>query len=175
MWLKRIISYLRYRKIKQSATHIPINKPSRALCEELLNQLDVELFANTYRPNRGMSVAISVPYKSIEAYVSALKEFNYLIKNEYPISPDWNANDVEYHTTLDRFLSSSKDGYYLDLERILGKFKHEALLLCQLMKESDTATYGLHEHNLRMLTKLFINMRSLLTQLVDVSLTLSRA
>ena len=83
------------------------------------------------------------------------------------MASSWIKRDITL-ISVDRFLLSST-GYYIDNEREIAQLKNNVLELCALMIVSDTATHGLDEHNLRMLTKLFIDIKEIGTKLLEVS------
>lgn len=171
LWYKKLSLYVRLWRISKSATTLSHYKPNRQLCENLFTELHPHLYEN-YTPSTGLSVFISVYYENIESYTQKLKELSRQLMTDKPIAPDWGGQS-ETSISVDRFLTTS-DGFYTDVQKALVDFKEAGLQLCALMRESDTAAYGLHEHNLRMLTKLFINLRAVLVQLIEVSLTNSR-
>ena len=143
------------------------NLPKRKLCEDLLKELSAERFKH-YNPPSGLSVTTATMYANIETYTKGIVEVTKLVKQDKVIRPTWI--DIK-HTILsvDRFLVS-EDGYYVNAREAVDNFKKAGLELCAVMEQSDVATYGLYEHNLRMLTKLFINLRYTTIALIEVSI-----
>jgi hypothetical protein len=167
MWLKKTLTGWRLKLLDNHAQmKMPANKPNRQLCHDLLTQLSPALFRD-YQPSMGLATMVAVPYPNVEAYTLKLKDAARVIKAGHYLSPDWFSTET-FDINLDRFLISD-DGFYINHEEAITKFKGAGLQLCQLMEASDTAQHGIHEHNLRMLTKLFINMRILTTQLIAAS------
>lgn len=167
-WLKKHFLQLRYSFIANYARRqLSKTKPNRQHCEDLLKELSVERFKQ-YQPSVGLGVSIRTRYPNIESFTQKLKETTRLIREEKMIPVDWVASE-ELVIPVDRFMTSS-DGYYLDVAEAVAHFKAQGMKLCEEMKDSDTATFGLAEHNLRMLTKLFINLRDVTTTLIETSL-----
>lgn len=175
MWFKRIKAWfiefshmMRYHQITKSAAQLTEHQPSRKVCETLFNELRPEQF-KAYNPFHGSSHALSPLYPGIETYTAKMKELTRLIKQDRSIPPDWN-DSTPVDTVVDRFFVSN-DGFYLDVIKAVSDFKEAGLQLCIAMQPADTETHGVYEHNLRMLTKLFVNMRHTATALMTVSLT----
>lgn len=168
MWLKQLLSYLRFKYLLHTQRDLPVRQPNRPACEAWVHELRSEYFRQ-YVATIGMHTKIQTPYPSIETYTKIMRELARLIKEEKPLSPDW-CTGQEFEMSFDRFLIST-DGCYLNTEDAVSKFKEAALKLCHAMRPADTATHGVYEHNLRMLTKLFINLRVLTREMVKVSLT----
>jgi len=143
-------------------------QPNRRACQAMLTQLRPDFFYH-YNPRQGAQ-RVEFFYANIEEYTNKLKEINRQIRNEKAISPDWLAEIRHSVKTVDSFFVSA-DKHYLDPAKAVAEFKLYALELCHLMQESDTAAHGLHEHNLRMLTQLFVNLRVVTRRLVETSLT----
>jgi hypothetical protein len=168
-WFGKFRQMMEYHQIKKDVSQLTEYQPSRQLCEKLFMQLNPVHFLE-YEPFLGISCTITPLYSNIEIYTLKLKEFTRLVKQERPISPDWNADIIAVDTNMDRFFIST-DGYYLDLVKSVSIFKEAGLQLCTTMNASDIETHGVQEHNLRILTKLFVNMRHTTTALINVSLT----
>ena len=171
MWIKLITFLKKLTDNEESIkeTKIEVNNiPNRQLCENLLNELDEKRF-ESYNVALGLSLTVVTLYADVESYTKGLIDIVRLIKNDRPIRPTWI--DLRHSTaSVDRFLVSA-DGYYINTATAIDNFKKVGLELCFLMKESDTATYGIHEHNLRMLTRLFINLRHVTNMLILASIT----
>lgn len=142
--------------------------PNRNACEQMVELLRPDFFQQ-YRPSQG-KIECDFFYPNVEAYTTKLKELNKTIKDKRPIQSDWAGDIKVTRNTVDAFLVSD-DGYYINPEQAVSNFKAASLELCQRMQVSDTAAHGVDEHNLRMLTKLFINLRVVHQRLIEVSLT----
>lgn len=167
-WFKRCWLRLRFLLLanygnRQFSRH----RPNRRLCEDLLNELRSEQFAQ-YRAVHGLGVQVVVPCATLDQWLKRLREAIRFIQQGAMIPPTW-VDEEKHQLSLDRFLTS-EDGYYLNIEQLIRKYKDTGLQLCHLMAAADTATVGLPEHNLRMLTKTFITMRELTSILIEVSL-----
>jgi hypothetical protein len=141
--------------------------PGRKVCEELLHHLSVPQFA-LYQASAGQGSFIVPHCINIEDYTTLLRETTRRIrkgKNALPEKLTRNSQSV----SVDRFLTSS-DGYYQDVEKAVGRFKIAAVDFCAIMAQSDTEESGYYEYNLRMLTKLFIDLRIVTGALIEVSL-----
>lgn len=168
MWFDKFLRMIRFHQTVKDTSQLSEHKPGRQICEELFSQLDPKQFKG-YNPYYGMGVKFYPLYPNIDSYTNKLKELNRLIKQEKPIPPDWN-DSVENEVSVDRFMISS-DGFYTDILQSVSQFQEAGYNLCLSLKESDTEQFGMQEHNLRVLTKLFVNMRSTATILINVSLT----
>lgn len=168
MWIKRLLAALTFKRAARVVVVIAeSHKPERKLCEELVQSLNVPAFA-LYQSSEGMEVFIIPHFKNIEEYTTVLKEITRAIKLERHVLID-RIKPSETRLTIDRFLISN-DGFYLDVEKAVGRFKEAALGFCKAMEPSDTEDSGYYEYNLRVLTKLFINLRITMSSLVEVSL-----
>jgi hypothetical protein len=156
-----------YTKLKAEALALSNFQAGRKVLAALLQRLDVSRFL-AYRSSQAVGVEIRIYYPTIDAYHREIKIINSLLMRESALSPGWAALEAR-STGLDHFFTS-KDGFYLNVPEALAAFKQDALILCTLMQTSDNATLGVHEHNLRMLTKLMVNMRQLVVALIDLSL-----
>lgn len=168
LWFTKLGHMMRFHNIGKETSQLTEHQPSRKLCEALFTELSPAQFKE-YEPYVGGSHAMSPLYPGIELYTAKMKELTRLVKQDRTIPPDWN-DAVMLDTVVDRFFVST-DGYYLDIIKAVTDYKEAGLQLCIAMTPSDTETYGVHEHNLRMLTKLFVNMRHTTTALINVSLT----
>jgi hypothetical protein len=169
MWFKKLIALIRYKFILKKFSNVSAVKPERKFCEKLFNELNVDLFI-FYKNANGSMVQLETYFPNIDQYTKKIAEIIQQLRQEKAITPEWYDRG-EGNISLDRFLVS-EDGYYFsNLSYELVRFKQNVLTLCQLMEKSDTETYGLYEHNLRMLTKLFINLRNIAMVMINVSLT----
>jgi hypothetical protein len=164
LWFKKLFDKWNTKRILKSKK-TSLYKADRKLCEELLMKLDISNFSK-YTPNIGLSIYINTRYNTIEDYTNKIKQINLYLKQGVIINPTHD-NGNEILISLDRFLISS-DGFYLDVKKALLDFKNNALELCKLMEESDIAEYGIHENNLRMLTKIIINIREVTSILISI-------
>lgn len=143
-------------------------EPQRIRCMKMLQAIPVVLFEH-YHSSSGQSLTISVPDACLDHYIERIKSITKIVEKELPL-PSIDIS-VEMKTlTVDNFLVSA-DGYYLDAEKAIARFKAAGLKLCAAMENTDDAEFGIHEHNRRIVSKLFINMREVSHTLIDVSLT----
>jgi hypothetical protein len=168
MLLKKLYRALRYQYLAHKFDGLSPLKPNRAACEITINELQSSFF-QSYAPVIGASTFLHTYFPTIDAYTLALKELARQVKEERAIQPDWLTTPSQT-VSVDRFLISG-DGFYQDPVRAIEEFRQAGINLCQSMKESDTEEVGVYEHNLRMLTKLFINLRLVAWDLIKVSLT----
>lgn len=175
MWFKRLTAWfqkfnqmVKYHQIVNEAKELSVHQPNRKLCETLFTELRPIQF-NNYSPSTGVVVVIAPLYTDIDTYTLKMKEFARLIKQGRSIPSDWN-DTAAVEMSIDRFFTT-KDGYYSNVVQSVSAFKDAGLQLCLLLTPADTETVGVYEHNLRILTKLFINMRHTTTTLINVSLT----
>ena len=142
-------------------------KSNRKQCADLLAILDPEKYKG-YTPHYGSSIKLSTETPNLEAFTKKLQDTSAMVIRESRIPNDWVRTD-EVVVSFDR-LFISNEGYYLDVVPQVTKFKVAAARFCELMEPSDTATHGIHEHNARVLLRLFIQLRELSTSMVEVSL-----
>jgi len=140
----------------------------RGRCTVMLNEITTAQFA-LYHVSSGNAYTVKVPERSIDGYIERLRKARTTVHLDRIL----NANDFNWDAvtvTVDEFFISS-DGYYQDVEKAVERLKKAALDLCAESEKTDDAEYGIHEHNRRLLTKLFINLQELSEALIDVSLT----
>jgi len=173
-WVMRVTQGLRdhntraqYEGLKVKLKAIPEKKPHRQSCEEILGLLEPDKYVG-YQPYYAKQVKLSEDIANLEAFTKKLLDTSAMVLKEQPIPTGWMRPD-EVVVPFDRLFVAT-GGYYLDVAGTVHKFKVAGLRLCELMKESDTATHGIHEHNFRMLSRLFVQLRELSTCLVEVSL-----
>lgn len=162
MWFKRLFHKWKLRRLLNRK--ILQHKPDRLLCKQLLTELNASSF-KIYSPSLGVGILIQTRYNDIETYSAKLKSTSRLLKQGSLIPNNWDIVN-EQTISLDRFLISS-DGYYLDIQKAISDFKTNGLEFCNLMEDSDTAQYGLPEHNLRMTTNLIINLTLVTKKLIE--------
>lgn len=143
-------------------------KPNRKQCAELLGLLDPQQYLN-YDPHYGRSITLSAETPNLEAFTKKLQDASAMVIREYRIPNDWVRTD-EVVVPFDKLFIGVDGCYITDFTQAVAKFKTAASRLCDLMEASDDATHGIHEHNLRMLSRLFVQMRDLTTSMLEVSL-----
>jgi hypothetical protein len=166
MWFRRFWTALWQRFKAGPPPDRPVQQPNRLLVYALLKQLNPQLFER-YSGSQGQVRHLQVYYPTIDAYVRALGEASQLVMTDQPIPHDWLKPEL-HRVSLDRFLTSA-DGYYLNPRHAVERFQTVALQLCEALEASDEVTYGVPEHNLRMLTRVLVNLQSLTTALIEVS------
>lgn len=169
MWFKYQLEGL-WRLLGKAPTKVS-TQPNRVRCLQLLYRLQPQLFS-AYSARIGQTVLVTVPYQHIDQYVTALREASQMVRDDRAVPADWPSR-AEHRVSLDRFLTST-DGYYLNPQEAVERFKTVAAQLCEAMEASDELNFGVPEHNLRMLTRLLINLQSLTQALLDVSAEASR-
>jgi hypothetical protein len=145
----------------------PAGQSNRELCLELIVGFK-ELSDRNYSPLAANGVFISTCVPNIARFVTVLKQITMTIKKNEALDSDRYAL-VMVDKTLDQFFISD-DGYYIESTYIY-EFVEEALKLCELMEGAESAEYGVQEHNLRILTKTFASLKSILTGLLQVLAT----
>ncbi|BDD79566.1 hypothetical protein [Burkholderia phage FLC9] len=143
-------------------------KPNRKLCAELLVLLDPQQYKK-YDPHYGRTVTLSAEISNLEAFTKKLQDASAMVIRDYRIPNDWVRTD-EVVVPFDKLFIDSGGFYITDFTQAVSKFKTAASRLCELMEASDDATHGIHEHNLRMLSRLFVQLRDVTTSMVEVSL-----
>jgi hypothetical protein len=143
-------------------------KPNRKQCAELLQLLDPQMYAK-YDPHYGRSLLLSAETSNLEAFTKKLQDASAMVIREYRIPNDWVRTD-EVVVLFDKLFIGVDGCYITDFTQAVTKFKVAASRLCDLMEASDDATHGIHEHNLRMLSRLFVQLRDVTTSMLEVSL-----
>jgi hypothetical protein len=155
-----------YATLKSFTLSLSNHNPSRSTLQSLLNTLDVSKFER-FRNSHAVGVTINPFYATIDAYNREIKIINSQLAKVTALPTTWATLDNRA-TGLDQFFTSA-DGFYLNVQQALASFKRDALILCALMETSDNAALGIDEHNLRMLTRILVNLRHLVVTLIDVS------
>lgn len=137
---------------------------NRELCLELIAGFK-ELNDRNYNPLAASGVFVSSCVSNIAKFVTVLRQANMTIKKSEALDGDKYALAM-VEMTLDQFFISD-DGYYIESTYIY-EFVEEALKLCELMEGAESAEFGVQEHNLRILTKTFASLKSILTGLLQV-------
>lgn len=167
MWRGEVTPHDQYETLKLQYKDQPTIKPNRKQCAELLKLLDPKKYEQ-YSPHYGRSVMLSAETQNLEAFIKKLQDTSAMVIREARIPNDWVRTD-EVAVAFDR-LFVSNDGYYMEVAPLVAKFKVAAVRFCELMEGSDNATHGIHEHNFRVLSRLFVQLRELSTSMVEVSL-----
>ena len=142
------------------------HEAGRAMLEALCECLEIERFRD-FRLSDSFGFGIEPFYATIGQYCTELKAINARLATGAPLPTQWATLEGNA-TTLDRFFES-KEGFYINVPEHLARFRSEILILCALMRESDGAETGIHQYNLRMLTRVFVNLRRLVIVLIGMS------
>lgn len=129
---------------------------------QVLSLLDVK----QYQPNIATTIAVTVIYKDIVTYTKKLKELNYTISQLKGVIRGEQCKFQPNTQNLDLFFQT-EDKYYISREKIT-EFISAAKELCDRTKGGDTATVGEEEHNYRMLTHVFVSLKSVSSGLIVV-------
>lgn len=158
----------RFTKTSQEIATNEKKEPQRVLAAKMLAEIDSTRFGD-YHSSSGESTPLSAPDKCMDDYIERIKSVTKIVQKEAAL-PSIDISPEMKELTVDSFLVSA-DGYYLDAEKAIERFKQAGLNLCQAMEPSDTAEYGVYEHNRRIASKLFTNIREVAKTMVEVSLT----
>lgn len=161
------MTYWRFRQAQMAMKTISNHKPERRLCESLLYTLQPRNFER-YKPSAGLAVQIAPLYPNVDSYTKHLKDIANLAVQEKPIDAALLSSET-ISVSVDRFLVTA-DGFYTPPVRAIENFQIAGLRLCNAMMRADTDEAGIYEHNLRVLTKLLINLRLVTFKLIEVSL-----
>lgn len=143
--------------------------PARQLTCALLSELSPEFFER-YSPDMASGTTIITSFDSLGQLVKKIKETNRIIKEEKPIPNGWIDPGAK-PIGLDGFLTVDS-GYYVSPVAFVPAFISVGTELCELMSVSDEIDVGLPEHNLRMLTGLFTEIRTVCVSLLRLDKTL---
>lgn len=165
-WFHRQHTGRRITRLIREERSLSSHEAGRATLEALCHCLDIEAFRN-FRLSDSFGFGIEPLYTTIGQYCVELRTINARLASGVPLSTQWAMLEGNA-TTLDRFFES-KEGFYIDVPDHLARFKSEILILCTLMCESDGAETGMHQYNLRMLTRVFVNLRRLVIVLIEMS------
>ena len=159
---KKLLLFLGFKK---TTVLISEHIPQRQICFELLTALRSGQFKN-YNISKGLATLVTTQYASIDTYTQRLHTVTKLLKHEKTLTHEWGSVDG-ITISLDRFMISH-DGCYLNAYEAVSNFKEAGLQLCIALEKSDGASAGLYEHQLRMLTKLLVNLRTITSKLIEV-------
>jgi hypothetical protein len=134
----------------------------RKECILLLVAMDPAYFFH-YDAMNGMSLTVRPMFTNIELYTKKLSEVAKLLEQEKPIPGSW-VQPVDKEVSVDRFLTT-EDGHYMDVRLGLSRFRDNAIKVCKFLEKSDYEDFGIHEHNLRMLLKLLLNLKELIVEI----------
>lgn len=170
-WLNRVFGGIHTRdKIKEQVMKRIDENLERSRLEVLARTLEPEAFKH-YKKDVVMGIEINALFPSIEAYSKELKLIGARILNEQMITTEWAGREGRTMAIAD-FLTSA-DGFYIDVYESVRAFKDDALVFVALLQKIEKATYGVQEHNRRMLTRFVFSLESILQSLIAVSLDLS--
>lgn len=149
---------------------LPPIKGERSQLEMLARTLDIEAFVN-YNSNDVMGVEVSTLYPRLELYTKEMNAVSNKILNDVMIDVAW-ADRTLKTVALSAFLTSA-DGFYIDVYEAVKTFRDDVLVMCALIGKLEQASWGVREHNRRMLTRFAISLESIVQSLIAVSLELS--
>jgi hypothetical protein len=158
---------LKILKILGIYTELPVVLPPprishRKDCMLLLVAMDPAYFFH-YDAMNGMSLTVKPMFTNIELYTKKLSEVAKLMEQEKPVPVSW-VQPTDKEVSVDRFLTT-ENGHYMDVRLGLSQFRDNAIKVCTLLEKSDYEDFGIHEHNLRMLLKLLINLKELIVEI----------
>jgi hypothetical protein len=158
---------LKILKILGIYTELPVVLPAprishRKDCMLLLVAMDPAYFFH-YDAMNGMSLTVKPMFVNIELYTKKLGEVAKLLEQEKAVPVSW-VQAVDKEISVDRFLTTEA-GHYMDVRLGLSRFRDNAIKVCTLLEKSDYEDFGIHEHNLRMLLKLLINLKELIVEI----------
>lgn len=165
-WFPGNRTYRRVTRLIREEHALSSHEAGRAMLEALCQCLEIEKF-HDFRLSDSFGFGIQPFYATIGQYCSELKVINARLASGVPLSTQWAMLEGTA-ITLDRFFES-KEGFYINVPDHLARFRSEILILCTLMRESDGADSGMHQYNLRMLTRIFVNLRRLVIVLIEMS------
>lgn len=102
-------------------------------------------------------VRIETIRPNIVAFTDLLKELNATLRKEGTILTAQRCNFTEATVSVGAFFQ--KDGFYIPYSKVLD-FQKEAEVFYALTQACQDATVGPHEHNYRMLTRVFVSLKS---------------
>jgi hypothetical protein len=161
LWWKRILLKL---GLKPSEDSIPINEKSVREQGRLLH-LELSNYTNySFKAVAGGLVHFKCIKPNLISLTELVIELNSVLKDNTALSMS-RCYFTDEPTTINNFFE--RDGYYISHSKILD--------YCKAIKEFYTltevcekATVGVHEHNNRMLTKVFSSLKDVNAGLLDV-------
>lgn len=166
MWVKRLMLRWKLYWVGRRWRTAEPKAANRKQCEELLALLDPSDFEN-YVPVKSAGQVITSRVAGLADLVEKIHNANNLIVEGTAVPRTWY-NGTEKTVSLDSFISI-RDNHYIPVGATIARLKSEGLRLCELMRVSDTETVGLPEHNLRILTTMFVDMRAVTQRLITLS------
>lgn len=166
MWFKKLITLIKFKLLQRRYKHEVAANEERKYCEELLKLINASAFKR-YDPQKIGTINLRSLYPNIDAFTLKINDTNALILQGVKVPNKWISTDLQ-RVSFDSFLCS-KENYYLDPLKEIEKFKIAALRLCELMAESDSAKYGIYEHDLRILGRMFLNIREISISIITLT------
>lgn len=148
-----------------------LNKPTsftdgdlRADCEKILLMLE-PLLENEYDPKKAFDVTIKVTKTDFYQLTYQLRGINNDLSRERSLSANDCGGEVVEIGFDSLFISNTN--HYIPWSQVHSFFQ-EAMKVCTLTKGHEESTYGPKEHNLRMLSPVFLNIKNVSTSLISI-------
>lgn len=119
-----------------------------------------------FNPMLSSAVKLEVIAPDIIKFQAVIKKLGDLVKSSEVIK----ASDCFFSVTektLDKFFTD-EDSYYISQTELTSFYK-EATRLCELTEQGETAEFGIDEHNLRILSKVFTGIKNVCVAVVEVN------
>ena len=153
--IKKLKDYLKG-VFQLKAESSPRSISERELCENLLHKLQPFL-GKPYNPRQANEVIVQSNKRDLNQLIQQLKEINKVLAKEHVLQANHCDGFVEAFSLDQLFVSPTN--HYIDSEQIITYYD-EAIKLCELTQGYEDYSYGVNEHNYRMLMAIFATIKS---------------
>ncbi len=154
-WKKRSLNK-RFERVTRDFLELNDNKPERKLCERLLTELQPEWYLK-YNVSVGAQVKLSSSFKNLDSMTKYIKNIARLIHRDTLSVVDAQTMEANAYS-VDRFLITDA-GFYQEPMFAVRQFQEAGLNLCRALESSDTDKDSIAHFQLRVATKLLVEMR----------------
>lgn len=156
----------RLRSTKQIINDSLTDPNLRVSAEKILLVLKDNL-NKPFDPKLALGVRVKSTLSDFSKLASLLKLINNDLSKGQILSASRSGEQLEDYSLDELFIDSK--GYYIDWLQVTS-FCEEALKMCEFTEGYENHDHGMEEHNLRMLSKVFVTVRSISSGLLEVLL-----
>lgn len=168
-FFKRVFNRVSFQRAAEKVTILGDQLTERQRCLKILEAINTDQFALYHHNGSGLGVVVRVPYHTIDEYTDSLISLTRAMgRNNVVARPDFESLTKE--VPLDTFFSS-RDGYYIDVEKSVIRFRRIALDMCNRLEQSDVEDTGTIAYYGRIYGPLLRNIRETVTVMAEASLS----
>ena len=156
-WLKQLFAVRAAPSHVTPVESVPVREPTEREQGMLLNS-ELKSYSQP-QVDAGMAglVRIETIRPNIVAFTELLRELNATLRKEGGTLNAQRCNFTEATVSVGSFFQ--KDGFYIPYSKVLD-FQREAEVFYTLTEACQNADVGVPEHNYRMLTRVFVSLKS---------------